>query len=90
MITLFKRKSILFLLIVIVFIVILGSSYLFILNGQPFKDYLKPIIIKQLENNLGKSVHIEEILRSLFTKATEDTIETLSYTIQVFQDPYTI
>src|SRR5665648_1164653 len=46
---------------VIVFIVILGSSYLFILNSQPFKDYLKPIIIKQLENNLGKSVHIEEI-----------------------------
>ena len=29
----------------------------------------------------------EEILRSLFTKATEDTIETLPYTIQVFQDP---
>jgi len=46
---------------VIVFIIILGSSYLFILNSQPFRDYLKPIIIKQLENNLGKSVHIEEI-----------------------------
>jgi hypothetical protein len=29
----------------------------------------------------------EEILESLFTKATEDTIETLPYTIQVFQDP---
>lgn len=29
----------------------------------------------------------EEILRSLFTKATEDTIETLPYTIRVFQDP---
>jgi hypothetical protein len=29
----------------------------------------------------------EEILRNLFTKATEDTIETLPYTIQVFQDP---
>ena len=29
----------------------------------------------------------EEILGSLFTKATEDTIETLPYTIQVFQDP---
>jgi hypothetical protein len=29
----------------------------------------------------------EEILRSLFTKAIEDTIETLPYTIQVFQDP---
>ncbi|MBE3089233.1 MAG: DUF748 domain-containing protein, partial [Actinobacteria bacterium] len=43
------------------FIIILGSSYLFILNSQPFKDYIKPIIIKQLENNLGKSVHIEEI-----------------------------
>ncbi|MDP2945284.1 MAG: DUF748 domain-containing protein, partial [Atribacterota bacterium] len=46
---------------VIVFIIILGSSYLFILNSRPFRDYLKPIIIKQLENNLGKSVHIEEI-----------------------------
>ena len=46
---------------VIIFIIILGSSYLFILNSQVFKDYLKPIIIKQLENNLGKSVHIEEI-----------------------------
>ncbi len=46
---------------VIVCIIILGSSYLFILNSQPFKDYLKPIIVKQLENNLGKSVHIEEI-----------------------------
>jgi hypothetical protein len=29
----------------------------------------------------------EEILRLLFTKAIEDTIETLPYTIQVFQDP---
>jgi hypothetical protein len=29
----------------------------------------------------------EEILRSLFTKAIEDTIETLPYTIQVFQNP---
>lgn len=29
----------------------------------------------------------EEILRNLFNKATEDTIETLPYTIQVFQDP---
>jgi hypothetical protein len=29
----------------------------------------------------------EEILRNLFTKATEDTIETLPYTIRVFQDP---
>ncbi len=29
----------------------------------------------------------EEILRNLFTKAIEDTIETLPYTIQVFQDP---
>ena len=29
----------------------------------------------------------EEILRSLFTNAIEDTIETLPYTIQVFQDP---
>ena len=29
----------------------------------------------------------EEILRNLFTKATEDTIETLPYTIQIFQDP---
>ena len=29
----------------------------------------------------------EEILKNLFTKATEDTIETLPYTIQVFQDP---
>jgi hypothetical protein len=29
----------------------------------------------------------EEILRNLFTKATEDTIETFPYTIQVFQDP---
>lgn len=29
----------------------------------------------------------EEILRKLFTKATEDTIETLPYTIQVFQNP---
>jgi hypothetical protein len=29
----------------------------------------------------------EEILTSLFTKAIEDTIETLPYTIQVFQDP---
>ncbi len=28
----------------------------------------------------------EEILRSLFTKAIEDTIETLPYTIQVFQN----
>jgi len=59
--TLSKRKFILFLLMVIVCILIVGSSYLFILNSQPFKDYLKPIIIKQLENNLGKSVHIEEI-----------------------------
>ncbi|MBU4562614.1 hypothetical protein KKB17_04310, partial [bacterium] len=61
MITLSKRKFLLFFLMVIVFIIILGSSYLFILNSQPFRDYLKPIIIKQLENNLGKSVHIEEI-----------------------------
>jgi hypothetical protein len=30
----------------------------------------------------------EEILRNLFTKATEDTIETLPYTIQIFQDPF--
>jgi len=29
----------------------------------------------------------EKILRTLFNKATEDTIETLPYTIQVFQDP---
>ncbi|HJU58491.1 MAG TPA: hypothetical protein VJ583_01975 [Nitrososphaeraceae archaeon] len=29
----------------------------------------------------------EEILRSLFTKAIEDTVETLPYTIQVFQEP---
>lgn len=29
----------------------------------------------------------DEILRSLFTKAIEDTIETLPYTIQVFQEP---
>jgi hypothetical protein len=29
----------------------------------------------------------EEILRSLFSNAIEDTIETLPYTIQVFQDP---
>jgi hypothetical protein len=29
----------------------------------------------------------EKILRSLFTNAIEDTIETLPYTIQVFQDP---
>jgi hypothetical protein len=29
----------------------------------------------------------EEILRNLFTQATEDTIETMPYTIQVFQDP---
>ena len=29
----------------------------------------------------------EEILRSLFTNAIEDTIKTLPYTIQVFQDP---
>lgn len=29
----------------------------------------------------------KEILRSLFTNAIEDTIETLPYTIQVFQDP---
>ena len=29
----------------------------------------------------------EEILRNLFTKATEDTIETLPYKIKVFQDP---
>ena len=30
----------------------------------------------------------EEILRNLFTKATEDTIETLPYTVQIFQDPF--
>jgi len=30
----------------------------------------------------------EEILRNLFTKATEDTIESLPYTIQVFQNPF--
>ena len=29
----------------------------------------------------------EEILQNLFTKAIEDTLETLPYTIQVFQDP---
>ena len=29
----------------------------------------------------------KEILRSLFTKAIEDTIETLPYTIGVYQDP---
>ena len=29
----------------------------------------------------------EEILHNLFTKAIEDTIETLPYTIQVFKDP---
>ena len=29
----------------------------------------------------------EETLQNLFSKAIEDTIETLSYTIQVFQDP---
>ena len=28
----------------------------------------------------------DKILRTLFTKAIEDTIETLPYTIQVFQD----
>ncbi|MDD5014852.1 MAG: DUF748 domain-containing protein, partial [Atribacterota bacterium] len=59
--TQFKKKFLLFSLIVIVFIIILGSSSLFILNSQPFRDYLKPIVIKQLENNLGKSVYIEEI-----------------------------
>ncbi|OFW47816.1 MAG: hypothetical protein A2163_06285 [Actinobacteria bacterium RBG_13_35_12] len=61
MITLFKRRFLLFFLIVIVCILIVGSSYLFILNSQPLRDYLKPIIVRQLENNLGKSVHIEEI-----------------------------
>jgi hypothetical protein len=30
----------------------------------------------------------EEILKNLFTKAIEDTIETLPYTIQVFQNPF--
>ena len=29
----------------------------------------------------------EEILKNLFAKAIEDTIETLPYTIHVFQDP---
>ena len=29
----------------------------------------------------------EETLQNLFTKAIEDTIETLPYTIQIFQDP---
>ena len=29
----------------------------------------------------------EKILRNLFNKASEDTIKTLPYTIQVFQDP---
>lgn len=61
MIILFKRKFFLIFLTVVLFIVVLGLSYLFILNSQPFRAYLKPIIIKQLENNLGKSIHIKEI-----------------------------
>ncbi len=44
-----------------VFVIIFGLSYLFIVNSQPFRDYLKPIIVKQLENNLGKTVTIEKI-----------------------------
>ena len=61
MIALFKRKFILVFLIVLLCIVVLGLSYLFILNSQPFRNYLKPIIVKQLENNLGKNVKLEEI-----------------------------
>ena len=66
---------------VIVFIIILGSSYLFILNSQPFRDYLKPIIVKQLENNLGKSVHIEEIQSVSFNSLVFSNLIILENTI---------
>ncbi|MBU1035573.1 translocation/assembly module TamB domain-containing protein, partial [bacterium] len=81
MITLSKRKFLLFFLMVIVFIIILGSSYLFILNSQPFRDYLKPIIVKQLENNLGKSVHIEEIQSVSFNSLVFSNLIILENTI---------
>jgi len=66
---------------VIVFIIILGLSYLFILNSQPFRDHLKPIIIKQLENNLGKSVHIEEIQSVSFNSLVFSNLIILENTI---------
>ncbi|MGB6606593.1 MAG: DUF748 domain-containing protein, partial [Atribacterota bacterium] len=81
MFTLFKRKFLLFSLIVIVFIIILGSSYLFILNSQSFRDYLKPIIVKQLENNLAKSVRIEEIKSVSFTSLVFSNLIILENTI---------
>ena len=66
---------------VIVIIIILGSSYLSILNSQPFKDYLKPIIVKQLENNLGKGVHIEEIQSVSFNSLVFSNLIILENTI---------
>jgi len=66
---------------VILFIIILGLSYLFILNSQPFRDHLKPIIIKQLENNLGKSVHIEEIQSVSFNSLVFSNLTILENTI---------
>ncbi len=66
---------------VILFIIILGLSYLFILNSQPFRDHLKPIIIKQLENNLGKSVHIEEIQSVSFNSLVFSNLIILENTI---------
>lgn len=63
------------------FIIILGLSSLFILNSQPFRDYLKPIIIKQLENNLGKSVHIEEIQSVSFNSLVFSNLIILENTV---------
>ena len=59
--TLFKKKILLFLLLFAVCAIILGTSSLFILNRQATKNYLKPIIVKQLENSLNKNVSIEKI-----------------------------
>jgi len=57
----FKKKILLPLLVLILLITILGTIHLFLLNSQLSKNYLKTIIIKQLENNLNKNVAIDEI-----------------------------
>jgi len=56
-----KKKIIILLLILMIGITILGITFFLFLNGQTIRNYLKPIIVKQLENNLGKNVIINEI-----------------------------
>jgi len=77
---LFSRKFIIFFLIVTLFITILVAGYLFIFNNQSFRDYLKPIIIKQLENNLGKSIYIEEVQSASFNSLVFSNLAILENT----------